>query len=800
VRPQITCIAAVILLLACGSRAQTPSAPGPNSDPTYQQLRNISLGSEAVAVNHLELKRDAATFHLQSGTVCFVTPVQGKVTGAVFSGDGSMTLDLPNQDEKRSIKLLTKEDTFNETFEHLVLRFTDQTYEEIKKAGVPATTGCNNDLLKDSQQTTRKKLHTNVSARILQDILSSQPGALFVAFIHGKRYDGKMMYMIDPNGAWQAAPEEVELITYGENKSGTWAALHWSPDYAKRFGPVEGRTRIHIEHQQLDTTIEKNAHLTGKAATSLVALTSGVRVISFDLFSTLRVRSVTAEGGQALSYIQEDKDDDPDFYVLLPKSLPQDEKFTITTVYSGKDAVKNEGEGNYYPIARENWYPSNVGTGLGDYSTFDMTFRIPKSLTMASTGSLVRENSDGGNNVTVWRSDVPQPAAGFQFGLMKKDEAKVADLDFLVATYANEEPPDWIRGLRGLGAMGNLSTVSMMKEPLSEAQSAISLYTNYFGPLPFKRLNIAQQTACTYGQSWPGLVWLPICSFYDVTVRHYLGLDWSDNIYWDVVTPHEVAHQWWGQMVGFRSYRDQWMSEGFADFSASLFLQNAYGQKGTKKFMEFWDHERKSLVERNRFGYRPIDVGPVTMGYRLDNTKVGGNIGVDLIYPKGAYILHMLRMMMWSNQSGDGLFKEMMHDFVKTYSGSAATTEDFKAIVEKYMTADMQRIGNGKMDWFFNEYVYGTALPNYKLESSFDKDPASGDAVLHFKVTQSDVTDSFRMLVPVYLELADGHTAFLGHVTLIGNNSISGKVALRGVKDMPRRAMLNYYDDVLASP
>src|SRR5258708_2114548 len=256
---------------------------------------------------------------------------------------------------------------------------------------------------------------------------------------------------------------------------------------------------------------------------------------------------------------------------------------------------------------------------------------------------------------------------------------------------------------------------------------------------------------------------------------------------------------WWGEMVGFHSYRDQWMSEGFADFSASLFLQNAYGPKGNKKFMEFWNYERKTIIERNQFGYRPIDVGPLTMGYRLDNSRVGGSIAQALIYPKGAYILHMIRMMMWNNQAGDQNFKETMHDFTGTFSGRAATTEDFKAIVEKHMTPEMQRIGDGKMDWFFDEYVYGTALPSYKLDSSFEKG-ADGDVVFTFKVTQSDVNDKFRMIVPIYLELADGRTAFLGRVRLTGNNSTEGKVPLRGVKDAPRRAMLNYYDDVLASP
>ena len=112
-------------------------------------------------------------------------------------------------------------------------------------------------------------------------------------------------------------------------------------------------------------------------------------------------------------------------------------------------------------------------------------------------------------------------------------------------------------------------------------------------------------------------------------------------------------------------------------------------------------------MEKDAQGFRGIDAGPLTMGYRLNNTRTGGSVTRRLIYPKGAYVLHMLRMMMLDRRTGDQEFKAMMQDFVKTYSGKAATTEDFKATVEKHMTPDMKAIGDGKMDWFFDEYVYG---------------------------------------------------------------------------------------------
>jgi aminopeptidase N len=155
-------------------------------------------------------------------------------------------------------------------------------------------------------------------------------------------------------------------------------------------------------------------------------------------------------------------------------------------------------------------------------------------------------------------------------------------------------------------------------------------------------------------------------------------------------------------------------------------------------------------------------------------------------------------MMMWNRKTGDDNFIAAMHDFVATYSGKAATTEDFKAIMEKHMTPEMDLDGNHRLDWFFNEYVYGTALPTYKFDYKFDKD-ASGDGIFSFKITQSGVDDKFRMLVPVYLELADGRTVPLGRARLLGNTSVEQKVPIKGLKDLPKRALVNYNDDVLAS-
>lgn len=803
------CVVYFSLLFSVLAAQQTP-----NSDGNYQQLRNIALLPGAINVENLTLKRDAATFVLRTGTLCFVAPVNNKVTGAVFVGEGKLLVDPPIPSERDVLSVLSKEKEYAESFDHLVLRFTDSTYDELKSAGKPGGAGCDLALLRNSAKVMRKDINYNLDARILQDVASTEPGGLFVAFVHGKHYESKTIFTIDPHGAPYVYPEEISLETYNENKQGIWTAFHYTSEYAN--GTATGAQKngsVHIEHQQLNTEIDRSGHLEGKAVITIVSRSPGLKIVPFDLFRTLRVSSVTGSSGEVLNFIQEDKSEDPQFWVVLSRPLSKDEKYTLTVKYGGKDAISAEGSGNFYPIARSTWYPNSTSGEFGEYTTYDMTFRIPKGMTMVATGDRVSESNEGGQNVTVWKTEVPITVAGFNFGQFKKEDGKVEKPPMEVASYANVNPPNWVdqvkqseigdpmsgpTGSRNSSgcAMGSMNTTMLNQRALAEAQSSLSIFSEYFGTLPFKQVAMTQQTANNYGQSWPMLVYLPMSYLLDETVRHCLGYP-DTSAYFSIVAPHEVAHQWWGHAVGFNSYRDQWMSEGFAEMAASLYVQFVYA-KEPQKYAKFWNDELKLLTERNKEGYRAIDAGPVTMGYRLSNSRQGFSITRRLIYPKGAYILQMVRMMMWDRQNGDQRFKQTIHDFVSTYTGQAATTEDFKAIIEKHMTAGMDLESNHKMDWFFNEYVYGTQLPSYKFDYTLE--PGSdGDFALNMKLTQSGVTPEFRMLVPIYLEMASGQIVRLGAARPAGNSIVEQKVPLKGVKEKPRRAMINYYNDVLAA-
>ena len=784
-----------------------------NNDPVYLQLRNVKVGSEAVHVKDFTLKRDAGIFTF-NGVFTLLAPVNDKITGAVFHGDGKLSLTPPTEVEKKNLAILTKGESFEEQFSSAVLRFTDGTEEQIRKAGTgdkSADTGDPGSLLNDIQQQLRKKLKDNLSARLLEDVMSSSPGGKFIAFIKGKKYSDKIVYDVDPHGSELVKPEEVSLFLWDENHEGIWTGFHLASEYANHTANSDEQNQtVSVTHQKLEVSIAKNAYLNGTARTTFTANTDGVRVVPLELFPTLRVESVTGSDGTALSFIQEDKDQDADFAIILPRELKKGEQYAITTKYGGKDAVKSEGGGNYYPIARDSWYP---GQGFGSYATYDMTFNVPKGMTMVATGKLVKKVDEGSETITQWTTEIPQAVAGFNCGKFKRDEGKPGKYGYLFETFANPEPPDVIKSLQSADSlptmggsgpeltatMGTFSTLGLMKKAMGEAELAVEIYTDYFGEAPYKRLAMTQQTAFNYGQAWPGLVYLPISYFFDTTVRHQLGMGEAHG-YFKVVGPHEIAHQWWGHMVGFNSYRDQWMSEGFAEMSASLFLQYVYGQKGLDDYHKFWADERELLTDRNKEGKRPIDVGSVTMGYRLNNSKAGFDIGRRLLYPKGAYILQMIRFMMQNQREKDpdGQFKAMMHEFTRTYANRVASTEDFKAVLEKHMNGGMDLMGDHKMDWFFNEYVYGTDYPSYKFEHTITTD-ANGDAVLNFKLAQSNVPDNFMMAVPVYLDWGNGRFLRLGSARLKGNQVVEQHVPLKGLKERPKRALVAYFDDILGN-
>jgi hypothetical protein len=796
-----------------------------NADATYQQIRqasrNATFSGEYATVNNLVLRRDAGVFTLQSGEVYFLAAANGRTSGAVFVGTGSLELSPPNDFERKSLAYFTESPGLRDTFSQLVIRFSDQTYEEIK--GSPNATmsqggpqvGRAKDAYRDKESQWRKSLresiwgsnlHGNLDLRVLTDWYGPTRTGFFTAFVSGSRFN-KLVFRMDPLGLTDLYPDQVAIDSYGNTDGGTWTAFQLAEEYRNVTTANRDRRLFDITRHTMDVSI-KSLTMTVTDRMEYRPLVAGQRVLPFELFRTLRVSDVRDQSGQSLDFVQEDKDDDADFAVILPQAGEVGKTYQLTIEYAGDGALKDSGGGNFFLLPRDTWYPNNGFTAFGDRALFDLTFHFPKGNMLVGVGTLAEpEKTEGEIKTAHWTSGAVELAvAGYNYGKFKKKELVDKDTGYGVEFYANEQVPNelkdfqiYLENLRSQGymtatTMGSISTTSMGDVALNEAQNSLKLYNLYFGKLPYTRVAMTQQPAGNFGQAWPTLVFMPYIAFMDSTQRtQLLGMTGGVDSFWKYVGPHEVAHQWWGHAVGWKSYRDQWMSEGFAEFSTSLYAQIV--RKDLGQFNQMWDDQRNLITQATRLtdGKRPYTVGPISLGYRLNNGKTL-NAARALIYPKGAYVLHMIRMMMFDPRNGgDKRFIEMMHEFVAAYYNQDVSTEDFKHVVEKYMTPGMDVSRNKKMDWFFDEWVDGTDIPKYQFDYQLGR-TEDGKTTISGRITQSGVAKNFAMSVPVYLDFGSGWVR-LGSITLVGNSSFDlPPVALQ---QAPKKVTLCALNDVL---
>lgn len=332
---------------------------------------------------------------------------------------------------------------------------------------------------------------------------------------------------------------------------------------------------------------------------------------------------------------------------------------------------------------------------------------MPHKNLVVSVGKLQGESKEDEFAVSHWVTPVPVAVAGFNYGQYKTMEWPDTITHYDISGFYLPELPDSLTPFRD-GALGGMAPGAMTEYALDQARAQMQLCTFYFGRSPYDNVAITEQPDFNFGQSWPNLVYLPISAYIDSTQRWLLfgQINTKFSGFVQEVTPHEVAHQWFGHAVGWASYHDQWLSEGFAEFAGGLFLQQAMGPKWQKDYLDFWERQRKRIVERNNFGVSPNDAGPLWLGSRLTSPRSLSAYQGDT-YSKEAYILQMLRSMMYADQgtgNRDQAFIDMMHDFVESHRDTPASTESFKAIVDKHMPKRLDLQQNGRLDWFFRKW------------------------------------------------------------------------------------------------
>lgn len=775
------------VVISVGQSQIRPSISG-NDFPLYQTIRNLQVQDKGYRISGITIKKDAAIIHLFDGDLWFFDPVDGKTIGAVFIGQGEITLSPEVKSEKRFLAKLTEGAPFAETFKELTLFFADDPFQQFKdKLQMPSTATADKaqKLAEETSKLFRKGrkyakpnrvgyfFPWNIHARLLFEVLNPpQAETFFLASGDGEEY-GDFIYIEDPLGVPGHEPEEVALLNLSEKNLGSWYAAHFTSHYQDGCPRDRHPLRlIEVERYWIRVRLEGRM-LLAWVTMFFTPLQDKLSMLPLNLDPGLRIEKVLDKEGRPLSFIQEKYKEDGNLSVILPTPLEKGKPFVLHFIYAGANLIADHGNGNFSLLNSSTWYPN---PGLGAYTAkFTMDFDVPAKTRLLATGQRVMEQQKGDRLISSWKSEIPLKVAGFNYGIFETKETVEKASGYRIETCANKELPNELAEIQNLvgliddpsefALLGSLNTVKMMNKVHAEAEAAINIYSSCFGTLPYNRIAITQQPFYNFGQAWPTLIFMPITAFLPSIQKEIMGMNegFYTRTFYRLICAHEVAHQWWGHWVGFSNYRDQWLSEGLAVFSSSLFAQQVYG---VTYMNNFWEELKEQLTSKNRKRIKPIDVGGLDMGYRLDTGKTGA-ASQAVTYSKGGYILQMLRMMMWNPKEGDSRFLSMLKDLVTTCANGFITTDDFQAHVEKHMTPLMNVRGDNKMDWFFDQWVYDTQLPRYDIDYQITKGD-DGKPKVDLKIKQSQVSDDFVMLVPVYAQFGK-NIIRLCQVRIIGN-------------------------------
>ena len=759
---KIIVLAASALLLETTAHAQENlSAKGRE---VYDQVKAFQLAGAAEA-RGLTLKRDRAVMTF-SGTFYFAATVEGRVTGAVFIGDGTFRAEVPPSDfEKENVKRLLGTDIIESDFRTAVLRFTDDTAERL---GLKAQEGGQageraQKLASELNPRILKETGANLAARVALSLLNDEkPGFFFANFDGGSR--GRFSLLLDhqnriPVANFRIDAGEKGLIFHDADdpRFGTevWMAFLALEDYRSNRGTyADANDLIDAVRYRIDADVrDPGQRLPLVVRLSARARAAGLRAVPFTVGETLpefeslrqkkqmRLKSARVGGAEAAA-VQEEWEGG--FTVFLPgRTVAAGEAVEFEFELEGDFMRGHERvSDSFYPFSNHEWYPRH---GQLDRASYELTFRHRRNRRVAATGVRLSEEPDAADKdvtVTKYLMEPPVPAATFAVGPFVRHTQTVkwegggdptpVEFDSLPGKYAAIKE-DFI---------------------LAEMDNSLRYFSVLFGKYPYPVFT-AVFHPYDFGQGLPGLLTIPAADSADKWTFSFIA--------------HETSHQWWGDVVTWRSYRDQWLSEGFAEYSGVLytgFRQNKEARDDLVAGM------RRSLreppwIEGGRGGGRLNDVGPIILGRRLETTKTRGAYGT-LIYAKGALVLRMLHFLFTDPGTGDDkAFFRMMADFVARYRDRSASTDDFRDVAnEHFVRTPVARLyGMRDLNWFFRQWVYQTGLPSFRAEYSVREGPG-GQVLLSGQVFQENVPESWVMPLPLVLNFGgDRH----GVATVLAN-------------------------------
>ncbi len=835
-------------LVICASllgRAMAESPPEKPAEALYLQLGQVGLDPTRVyQVRGASLERSAIHITLEDGTIGFTQDVLGHVTGAFFVGDGEVLLTPPDSVERKSMSLFTGMAILEEHFASAYFRFNDDAVNDLR-----------NDLrAADGQQAfveqwggTARNLAQTDAMRLLvtfsrmlpfkggaapgenTNLLGRLPDHFFHARLQGIKL-GVFDVLFDSLAAEQVEAGQAKAAEDGAQYYDVWTSF--SPnaptagdkDAGGASGPGNPSPRedwIAAQRYTLRTEVQPPKRIHARAQVELNVKEGGTRDLVFELSRFLNIESVKLNGqpvefihNPAVEGTQLSRRGNDIVAVILPEPAQAGQKIELEFVYGG-EVLAEAGNGLLYVGARGTWYP-NRGMAMAD---FDLEFEYPQGWTLVATGTPTNvlqpgtASNSSGQPTARYVSDRPIPVAGFNLGKYKVATARAGDVT--VETYATlgverdfpsapiqvvAPSPSDPTARRGTMIVPSRPSPAQNEATVAEAAAhAIQYYADRFGPYPYSHLALTQMPGRD-SQGWPGLVFLSSYAFLDQQEREQMHFEPYRILLQESIPAHEAAHQWWGDLVTWSSYRDQWFSEGLANYCALMMLQ----EKNPAGFRDVMDKYRRDLTATNKDGVSPMEAGPVTLGGRLLSSRFPGGYEA-ILYGRGTWLFHMLRTMMKDaaiQESGgkghsgtDEPFVRALKKIRQRYEGKSISTRELFEVFAEDLPRPLRYEGKSSLDWFVDGWVNGTALPRLELKGVKITPKGSG-AVVSGTILQKEAPQDLVTSVPVYAVLAGKQAVLLGRVFADGEESTFHLPAPAGT----HKVVLDPNETILTSP
>lgn len=638
----------------------------------------------------------------------FLISAGQEIAGLVFIGEGIFEFTPKDPIERQQVKLFSKKDSIRTNIDHLYLRGSPEEIQDFLGSllSIPPTP---NQTLYSKALAIEKTYDLDafgVKVPLSEDVWYPRvEGNEF--FCEMKTSYGILLYQRSTRNAddvMLSLKDKGQIISY-YNSTGVPMLLTSKEsmkiityDMNVIYNPtseyISGVAKIRLKGEEDTTTI-------------------GMR-----LNPSLRVSKIISSQGSLLYFQQRETNK---LQVVLNDRVKESEEISLELRYQGRLqmgegsaelALLEGSEANVYvppTVLYSNdyrWYPQLESD---PYITMSISVSVPIGFTAITNGNLTKVGKE--DNRTVFHYEMERPAKYFSLLVGRFDDAySYAGIVPIKVYYYSIDKDTAI-------------------QYASNADKILKFYSSYFGEFPYQNLNIALRPLLKEGGHAPATMVIVnrVYTYFNIKAKKD-PMNLPDFPVF--LLAHELAHQWWGQAVGWRTYRDQWLSEGFAQFAATEFLRNEYGEVA-------WD--RISKVYRQWIEDKS-DAGPLILGARLGHLVNDRQAYTALLYNKGAYVLNMLKLWL-----GPEAFSKCMTEFFHRYQFQRVGIPEFQQMAQQYTSEDLEL--------FFQQWLSRWQTPMISWSQKTSHEGSNSTVRLHFVQSNENF---FQMKIPVETRNKEG--------------------------------------------